>query len=80
MNVVRHLYWRHVRHWDGELCQFCARKYYPMLWHADASLWAKVMPSTHGLVCPRCFNSMLLAAGEPVIWFPLSEGEALARW
>lgn len=60
-----------VLRYGSEDCQECGRGYREFTWWAPQPLWDTVMPTSGGLLCPRCFTAMATAAGYRLTWTPM---------
>jgi len=63
--------------YDGELCDFCGRRYDNALWWCpDGELFARIVdvpyqpPYSCGLCCPLCFDKRARALGLTLEWNP----------
>lgn len=69
--LVRAFYHVAIGGHEGELCQMCGRKYWPVVWRADDALWMAVHGTHSGLLCPACFDREASAKGIDLRWKPV---------
>ena len=69
--LIRALYHDAIGGHEGELCQMCGRKYWPVVWRADDELWMAVHGTYSGLLCPACFDREATSKGIDLRWKPV---------
>lgn len=74
--ALRGLWWTFVRRYPGEVCEHCGRPVAQGIatsWRAPDALWKRVVGSSHGTLCPRCFTVAARAFGVSLRWEPVTD-------
>jgi hypothetical protein len=65
---LRTLFTQVVLHDNTETCQRCGRRY--MLWMAPDDVYRRIIGSSRGLWCPRCFDRRAGKLSYSLVWTP----------
>jgi hypothetical protein len=71
LRAMRRVYWRHVRRYDGEICDRCGRpvgRCTGSWWCAPDALWRDLNGGFAGVMCPPCFTAAAESVGIFVHW------------
>jgi hypothetical protein len=66
---LREFYWRRLRRWETEICQWCGGRV-RIVWTASDEDWLRVMGHDGGVLCVFCFEGAMEEQGRFIRWVP----------